>query len=346
MKTILRELKRWAKQWRLRCQSHAIILMYHRVAELETDPQLLAVSPQHFAEHLHILRQKYHPISLTELVCASSNHQIPSRSVVVTFDDGYADNLYNAKALLEHDDVPATVFVTAGMIGQSQELWWDELERLLLQPGTLPKELAFMFSGKRYQWQLAPFQEYTQAEYAQHRRWNVQMVGEPTVRHAMYRELYALLRPLTPDLRQIALHEIALQIGQEQHGRDNYRVMTSTEIRQLSEGGLITVGAHGIAHPMLSILAPLEQRRDIQDGKSQLETILGKPVQHYAYPYGGREDYTPTTRKIVRQIGFDSACSTLQGVVWPYADRFQLPRVIVRDWTGDEFARQLAEWFS
>jgi peptidoglycan/xylan/chitin deacetylase (PgdA/CDA1 family) len=58
--------------------------------------------------------------------------------VVVTFDDGYADNLYEAKPLLEHYGIPGTFFVVTGYLAQqaerAHEFWWDELERVVMQP--------------------------------------------------------------------------------------------------------------------------------------------------------------------------------------------------------------------
>jgi peptidoglycan/xylan/chitin deacetylase (PgdA/CDA1 family) len=50
-------------------------------------------------------------------------------AVAITFDDGYADLLANAKPLLERADVPATAFVVAGGLGRP--FWWDELAALL-----------------------------------------------------------------------------------------------------------------------------------------------------------------------------------------------------------------------
>ena len=68
---------------------------------------------------------------------------------MVTFDDGYADNLWNAKPLLERYDVPAAVFVTTGYAGQDREFWWDELETLLLErAGRCRKRCTLNINGR------------------------------------------------------------------------------------------------------------------------------------------------------------------------------------------------------
>lgn len=94
----------------------ALILVYHRIAEVKVDPWELAVRPDHFAEQLQVIRRLGRPLSLRELVRSMRNGGIPRRAIVVTFDDGYADNLLQAKPLLDRADVPATVFLTAGAL--------------------------------------------------------------------------------------------------------------------------------------------------------------------------------------------------------------------------------------
>jgi peptidoglycan/xylan/chitin deacetylase (PgdA/CDA1 family) len=142
--------------WRIRRKlaSKALILMYHRVAEVDLDPWGLCVTPQYFAEHLSVLQKYAHPISLQQLTQAHRKGKIPHRAVAITFDDGYADNLYNAKPLLERYNIPATVFVATGQIGSQREFWWDELERVLVQPGTLPEKLCLEINGSTHQWEL------------------------------------------------------------------------------------------------------------------------------------------------------------------------------------------------
>ena len=86
--------------------------IYHRVAVVPSDPQLLCVTPKHFAEHLDVLQKCMNPMPLRQLVPAVRNRKIPHRRVIVTFDDGYADNMYIAKPLLERCRIPATVFAS------------------------------------------------------------------------------------------------------------------------------------------------------------------------------------------------------------------------------------------
>src|SRR4051812_47294780 len=135
----LRRAVRWP---RTQSEGQVLILLYHRIAELHSDPWGLAVTPRRFTEHVEALQQHARAMRLQQLPQGLLKGDLPDRSVVVTFDDGYADNLHNAKPVLERYDVPATVFVTTGYIGQEKhEFWWDELDRLFLQPGVLPEKL-------------------------------------------------------------------------------------------------------------------------------------------------------------------------------------------------------------
>jgi len=323
---------------------HAIILLYHRVSELPLDPQLLCVTPQHFAEHLEVIRDCGRTIQVKALGEALQHRSSGRCSVVVTFDDGYADNLYNAKPLLERFDIPATVFVTTGYVGSKREFWYDDLERILLHAGPLPETLRLKLSDHWYQWELGAQVACGEAGDAGTREWNVSRKENPTVRHGLYRSLFQILQPLPDTERQKILKKLASWAGMDTIHRRTHRTLTPQEVIGLADGGLVEIGSHTVTHPVLSALPLIAQRAEMDGSKACLEEILGRPVASFAYPFGGRSHYTEQTVAAVREAGFERACSNFAGTVRRGTDRWQLPRFLVRDWDGGEFARNLEDW--
>jgi peptidoglycan/xylan/chitin deacetylase (PgdA/CDA1 family) len=95
-----------------------VILLYHRVAEVDRDPFRLAVPPERFEHQLGLIKEEFSVETLDEFV----NDFPPvaaKRTVIVTFDDGYADTLETAHPIMAKLGLPLTVFVTAGpLLGQ------------------------------------------------------------------------------------------------------------------------------------------------------------------------------------------------------------------------------------
>ena len=319
----------------------SLILMYHRVGESASDPWSLCVSPDHFAEHLEVLRKFGYPMRLQELALALGDGNVPHRAIALTFDDGYADNLYNAKPLLERYGIPATVFLTTGQIAQGREFWWDELERLLLQPGILPEALCLKINGSTHRWKLDKATRYSDDDYRRNRHLNA-WDGAFGSRHHLYYSIWQLIQPLPADEQWVVLEEIRIWAGNELAVRPTHRPLSPEEICTLGQDNLIEVGAHTETHPFLSAHPEAFQRREIQQSKARLENIIGYTVRGFAYPYG---DYTAKTVDLIRESGFTCACTTVADTVWRYTDCFQMPRLAVEDWDGEEFARQLVKSF-
>jgi peptidoglycan/xylan/chitin deacetylase (PgdA/CDA1 family) len=320
----------------------ALILLYHRVAELESDPQLLCVSRQHFAEHLEILRKHGRPMRLQELTKALQNGNPVRRRIVTTFDDGYADSLLTAKPLLDRYEIPATVFVTSGYVGQEREFWWDELDRLFLKAERLPETLRIVIHGHTHEWDLGGAADDSRDD----RAWNVEQNREPAPRQRVYRSLCDLMRPLPDSDQRAILETLVAWAGIDRVCRPSHRPMRPHEVFQLGAGGLVEVGSHTVTHPVLSGFSEAMQRDEIERSKTQLEEMVGQPVRSFAYPYGTRSDYTAQTVVAVREAGFDRACSNFPGTIRCGSDPWQLPRFLVRDWDGEEFGRRLGQWLA
>ncbi len=178
-----------------------------------------------------------------------------------------------------------------------------------------------------------------------YQNWNVTISDSPTSRYKAYNELCNMLRPIEYSVRQDIIDELADWAGLKGNSRNNYHVMSADEIRDLTKGGLIDVGGHTQTHPVLAALSYQGQIKEIKESKKHLENILERPVTSYSYPYGTRSDYTFESVKAVKQAGFSCACSNFEGKVGWWTNQFQLPRFLVRNWGGEEFASRLLRFF-
>ena len=106
----------------------AIILMYHRVDQVVNDRWNLCVSPENFVEHLRFLRKSFVPVSLSELASQIQEGKIIDRAVVITFDDGYRDNLTMALPILNEFDFPVTFFISGDGAVYGKTFWWETLD--------------------------------------------------------------------------------------------------------------------------------------------------------------------------------------------------------------------------
>ncbi|NIV28316.1 MAG: polysaccharide deacetylase family protein [Anaerolineae bacterium] len=322
MRGIERVKRTVRKAWRS-IKPAAAILMYHRIADVSADPHGISVSPDRFAQHLAYIRQTCHPMRLLDLVEATRRGAIPKRAVVITFDDGYVDFARQAVSLLLSAQVPATVFVASGHVDSSRCFWWDELDRLLLSPNPLPAWLRLLWGDKEYGWP----------------------TSTPEERRIAHQAIADLLRPLAVDQQQEVLASIMHWSGLPKTAYDNDRAMSSAELMQLAQSGLIDVGAHTVSHPVLSSLPLDDQQAEIVESRQRLGTILGNPVLTFAYPYGTAQDFTAETTELVEAAGFLAACASIPGSVEAGTDLFRLPRFWVNNWDLATFKSHLEYFF-
>jgi peptidoglycan/xylan/chitin deacetylase (PgdA/CDA1 family) len=305
-----------------RWQSRQIILLYHRVARLECDPWLLCVTPEHLAEHLDVLRC-HRRIRLDEV--QSNTWRIGGRgnlSVAVTFDDGYADNLYEARPLLERFDTPATFFLVSGYIGGTREFWWDELERIILEATYLPDRLEYSLGGRSWHWHFDPERPRLETYFA----------------------LYEELRPLAHRTRLEILGQMRDDCKLGATVRLSHRPLNEEEVCRLAEGSHYEIGAHTVTHPLLAACSPSEQCFELGACKIWLEATLGRLVTSVSFPYGGADHYNRDTVRSARSLGYSRACTTAGHPVRSADKPFELPRLNVTDMDGEAFERLLYEF--
>ncbi|HEV9035028.1 MAG TPA: polysaccharide deacetylase family protein [Puia sp.] len=303
----------------------AVILLYHRVTRLEHDPQQLSVDPDNFYDQVQLLKRDYALLNIGEFTdLVSRRRRLPKRSVILTFDDGYADNLLEAVPILANLDRQALFYITTSNIGTSYELWWDQLERIFLMNAVLPPVLEIRDHDRQLRLQTASAEE----------------------RLASYYQCHWFLKYTRPDQRNEIIDNLLAKAALGKEGRATHRLMTWDELKDMGHSTAAVVGAHTHHHPVLSLLSYPEQAEEIKTSTDILEKVLHRKIEHFSYPYGMRKDMNADSIRICRESGFRIVCSNFYGQVHSWSNPMRLPRILVRNWEKQEFGRQLSKFFS
>lgn len=319
----------------------AVILMYHRIDRVELDPWGMCVTPENFSGHLEAIKRVAQPMSLLDFVQAREAGELPERSVVITFDDGYVDNFQQALPLLQRHHVPATFFISTGNIDSGAEFWWDRLESILLGPDTLAGQLELPLPSGTVAMTLGEGARYEAAERAADRGvypWT----AAPGSRLRFFYEVWKNLWPLAETVREDALQHLGHWAGVDSLPSASRRTMTSAELRSMAAEPLAEIGAHTVSHPPLSNRDVAEQAGQILDCRDRLQQILGVRVASFAYPHG---KYLPETVRILEDSGFRCAVTTEHRLADADSEPMKLPRFGAKDVAGDAFLLQLRQWF-
>jgi peptidoglycan/xylan/chitin deacetylase (PgdA/CDA1 family) len=202
------------------------------------------------------------------------------RFVVLTFDDGYRDNVTRALPILELHDAPFTIFVPTGAPTRTLYSWWLGLRALFRMCDTVT------IDGMDRRFECPDIASKT-AALAKVTQW----VHSDLRRACM----------LAPTFAAAGISLSALN--------DTY-FLDENELKELARHPLASIGAHTSSHVMLSTLEPTSVLREMSDNRSYLEQLLQRPIKHFAYPYGGKGACGEREEKIAAEVGFLSAVTT------------------------------------
>lgn len=108
---------------------------------------------------------------------------------------------------------------------------------------------------------------------------------------------------------------------------NTHEVLSNAEIRRLAEDPLIEIGSHGVSHNKLARLDNASLRGELEESKTSLERLTGKPCRVIAYPKGS---VTPLVAETARNVGYLAGLTTIHGTIRPGDDPYYLKRVIVK----------------
>lgn len=272
---------------RVRNRATLTVAMFHRVLP-PGDPRWAAAMPEWtvpagaFEAALDFFTRHYEVVSLGRVLAAArGGAPLPPRALLVSFDDGYADNAECALPALQRRGLPAVVFVFGDALGRRALPWQEELYAAWVRGEVAEDELARIHRAA------CPGADPPPA------------TGAATTGAAMMADLGRRAPPL-PDATVDALfaglrHPLARVTAPAQ-------MVDLAQLRALRDGG-VAIGAHGLTHCALP-LAP-DLARELREPRRVLSGALGvapDEVRALSFPHGA---YTPAVAERARAEGYE-----------------------------------------
>lgn len=226
-----------------------------------------AVTPQEMDAYLRS-RTEWRAVSLME-----TEELGDDRQVLVTFDDGYRNNLTEALPVLEAHDVPCLLFITTGFIAGTTYPYELELAKVVEQGDKL----------------CIPGRE------------KPVVLGTTSERCNLYQNLRLPLKSASHEEREAFMEQLAEQNGYDRSEVQSESFLSWEEVRALSEHPLVTIGAHTQSHTLLSRQPWRVALEEMRTAKQRLEEHISQSVTAISYPYGGSN---VVIRQMARWIGF------------------------------------------
>lgn len=288
------------------------ILLYHGVTDCNSvgieNYSGKHISKEKFRIQMKYLSENCHILTMDE-VCDfyNSGKKYPQKSAVVTFDDGFRNNFLVAASVLKDYNVPATFYITSGIVNTDIMFWVDQLEDCINLTShsklkiTLENEIEFDLT-------------------------NIESKKKCLI------EIKKYCKSVSADRMKEILSEIIeiSDIRPSVNHSPNYEKIKWNELKEMSTERLFTIGGHSMYHDILTSFSNLEKlEEDIKLSIDLLKYNLNIPIRHYAYPEGQINHYNNEVINILKKNNIICSPSAINGTNTLETDLFNLKRVMV-----------------
>lgn len=307
--------------------TETLILSFHHISNFRTSYFLytdklystrsrryeIGVPMKIFERQVKYINKHFNVISLKDFVRKTKmGEKIPHRSVVFTFDDGYADFFTNAYPVLKKYHVPATVFIIPAIVNLKENIWIDEIAELVLNK-----------TGKKLKITSGLYPEILREEILQTE------LNTSKKRREMASMIIRELKKL-PNTQKNRIIEDLRTGNKQTHVSSQISssrfLMDWKEITEINNNG-IDIGSHSLTHPVLSRLEDKELVSEIYGSKEILEQKLNQKIGAFCYPFGTIGCFNDKTKESIKEAGYECAISSEDGVNDEQTDLFNLKRM-------------------
>lgn len=262
--------------------SDLYISMYHYTRDLKHSryPEIKGLDVKLFREQIAFMKSNFNIVTMEQVLEAiSTKEKLPEKALLLTFDDGYADNYTVAMPVLEEYGVQGSFFIPGKTFTTHQLLDVNKIHYVLASANIynlvedLKKEMDY-YRGQEFQYVST---EELFAKYAVASRFDI----KETV------FVKQMLQTVLPEkLRNIISSKLfAKYVGvtEEQLAYELY--MSEEQIRTMKRHGMF-IGIHGYDHYWLGNLPVEQMEKDISLALDALDEFVDRKQWVMNYPYG------------------------------------------------------------
>ena len=258
-----------------------VILAFHEIHD-DLDSELWTGCPTPFFERLifWLRGAEWDIVTLDEACNRLHDRAQTRRFAVITFDDGYRDNITRALPILRREQVPFTTYIPTGAITRELYAWWLGLRELF----RINDKVEIPFLDRTFFCSDLPGKR---AALSAVTCW----AHEDRTRVDNFSYIFAKHR--------ISLESLC----------DRYFI-NENELRALAGDRLATIGGHTVTHPALATLGEADVSREMADNRAYLQDHLDREINHLAYPYGSPGACGQREARLACEAGFRTAVTT------------------------------------
>lgn len=305
---------------RRRLRGRAVVLMYHRVLtpeqqQLTASQPGLIVGDATFRRHLAVLKRHLAVLTAGEFL-QHLERRVPFArpSCLITFDDGWIDNLQNALPALRQEGLPALMFLPVRFIGTRRLFTREAMTHLLVRAvhavRTDPSRVETLRAD------LTPLA-------LQH----VLDITDPDPRLRIIEAIRVHRYANGPEFEAL-VGRLCATLGVVESELSPLDTFVDWDQVAAMAAERLDFGGHGADHRVLSLVPPEIVRDEVETSKSVLDSRLASAALTFAYPNGG---WNRSVADTVRQCGYRAAFTIDPGYVSCDDDPMTLRRVAVHD---------------
>jgi peptidoglycan/xylan/chitin deacetylase (PgdA/CDA1 family) len=288
---------------RLAYRDQLTVIMYHGIIK---EPLIIEdwcfVDEHSFRLQMEYLKRYFEIVSLSEAVGRMGRGEIRRPTAVITFDDGYQNNFEVAFPILKGERIPATIFLTTGLINTDDTVWYGRIN------------LALSKTQRKYiEWNGFKF-DLSRSDL----KAKASAAIQESLKKLEHPKLMAALRKMTSELGDDPDCSIAMG--------SPFRMLDKKAIGEMAASGLIEFGAHTHRHSILSHLSDGERENEIRRSTDAVYELTGQRCKYFAYPNGRAEDYNSETIQDLKTCGVQAAVTTISGPNDPMTPVMELRR--------------------